>query len=110
MTSQKIKYLHSDNERAEFCNLEFDKFLNECGIQRRLSAPHCPRQNGLAERKNRSLLDKAKCLLLGAKKYQCDTIFNIYAKYFLVVLAMPSDDGQQWPKHVKAIFYIIFSN
>jgi transposase InsO family protein len=53
MTSQKIKYFHSDNERAEFCNLEFDKFLNECGIQKRLSAPHCPQQNGLAERNNR---------------------------------------------------------
>jgi hypothetical protein len=31
--------------------------------------------------------------------------FIIHVKYFFVVLALPSDDGQWWLKHVKAIFY-----
>lgn len=66
-TGKRIKYFQSDNGRVEYCNVEFDKYLKKCGIQRKLSAPRTPQQNGLAERKNRSLLDKARCLLLEAK-------------------------------------------
>jgi hypothetical protein len=33
-------------------------------------------------------------------------LFIIYVKYFSVALSVPSDDSQQWPKHVKAIVYI----
>jgi hypothetical protein len=32
-------------------------------------------------------------------------MFNI--KYFFAVLAFPSDDGQQWLKYAKAVFYIL---
>lgn len=63
---KKIKYLQSDNG-TEYCNQEFDNYLKKCGIQRRFSAPYTPQQNGLAERKNRTLLDKARCLIIQAK-------------------------------------------
>ncbi|BES95066.1 Hydra magnipapillata [Nesidiocoris tenuis] len=61
-----IKYLQTDNG-TEYCNQEFEEFLKKSGIQRRLSAPYTPQQNGLTERKNRSLQDKARCLLIEAK-------------------------------------------
>lgn len=61
-TSRKIKYLQSDNGR-EFVNNEFDNFLKREGIQRRLTAPHTPQQNGIAERSNRTIIEMAKCLL-----------------------------------------------
>jgi hypothetical protein len=35
---------------------------------------------------------------------------NTCVKYFLTVFATPSDDGQQWPKHVKANFHILLLN
>jgi hypothetical protein len=30
--------------------------------------------------------------------------------YFSTVLATPSDDGQQWPKHIKVNFHILLKN
>jgi len=66
-TGYRIKFLQSDNERAEYCNKDFEDFLKKCGIQRRLSAVYTPQQNGLSERKNRSLLDKGRCLLIESK-------------------------------------------
>ncbi|XP_076398156.1 uncharacterized protein LOC143266621 [Megachile rotundata] len=61
-TGKKIKYLMTDNGR-KYCNREFDEFLNESGIRRRLTVAHTPQQNGVAERKNRTLVDMAHCLL-----------------------------------------------
>lgn len=65
-TGKKIKYLQSDNEVSEYCNRKFDNYLKENGIQRRLSVKYTPEQNGVAERKNRTLVEKARCLLIEA--------------------------------------------
>ncbi|CAK9826054.1 Retrovirus-related Pol polyprotein from transposon TNT 1-94 [Anthophora retusa] len=62
-SGRKIKYLQSDNGR-EYVNEQFDDFLKENGIQRRLTVPRNPEQNGLAERKNRTLVEMARCLLI----------------------------------------------
>jgi len=61
--SRKIKFLQTDNGK-EYCNTEFDNFLRENGIQRRLTVTHTPEQNGVAERRNRTLLDTTRCLLI----------------------------------------------
>lgn len=58
----KIKCLQSDNG-GEFVSTRFDEALKRLGIQRRLTAAHNPEQNGVAERKNRSLIETARCLL-----------------------------------------------
>ncbi|KAL0267052.1 UNVERIFIED_CONTAM: hypothetical protein PYX00_009420 [Menopon gallinae] len=65
LTERKIKFLQSDNG-TEYVNNEFDKYLKENGIQRRLSISYSPQQNGISERKNRTLLDMARCLLIQA--------------------------------------------
>jgi len=62
-TGMKVKCLQSDNGR-EYCNAEFDKYLADQGIVRRLTILHTPEQNRVAERMNRTLLDMARCLLL----------------------------------------------
>lgn len=64
-TGKKIKILRSDNGR-EYCNKPFDDFLVECGVVRQLSAPYSPQQNGLSERMNRSIVEKARCMLFDA--------------------------------------------
>ncbi|KMQ88472.1 retrovirus-related gag-pol polyprotein [Lasius niger] len=60
---RKIKCLQSDNGK-EYINRDFDDFLKENGIQRRLTVTHTPEQNGVAERKNRTLVEMARCLLI----------------------------------------------
>lgn len=60
---RKVKCLQSDNG-GEFINHEFENFLKMRGIARRLTVPRTPEQNGVAERKNRSLIETARCLLI----------------------------------------------
>lgn len=59
----KIKAIQSDNGR-EYVNKKFDEYLSAQGIQRRLATAYTPEQNGVAERKNRTLVDSVRCLLL----------------------------------------------
>lgn len=66
VTSRKIKYLQSDNG-TEYVNKDFDSFLKRSGIQRRLTAPYTPNQNGIAERKNRTLIEKGRAMMIDAK-------------------------------------------
>nr|CAH7736890.1 unnamed protein product [Callosobruchus chinensis] len=61
--SRKIKYLQSDNGTEYTCK-EMDNLLKVHGISRRLTCPYTPEQNGISERKNRTLLDTARCLLM----------------------------------------------
>lgn len=60
---KRVKCIQSDNG-SEYVNKEYDKMLSERGIARRLTVPHNPQQNGVAERKNRTLMDMARCLLI----------------------------------------------
>jgi hypothetical protein len=62
-TGFKIKSLQSDNA-LEYMSNDFEKFLQTNGIKRRLTVPHTPQQNGVAERKNRTLVEMARCLLM----------------------------------------------
>lgn len=64
-TGRKIKYLQTDNG-TEYINREFENYLRTNGIQRRLSVAYCSAQNRIAERKNRTLLEAARCLLIQA--------------------------------------------
>ena len=61
-TSKKIKALRTDNG-LEFCNAVFDDFCSEHGILRHRTIRHTPQQNGVAERMNRTLLEKVRSLL-----------------------------------------------
>lgn len=65
-TESKIKCLQTDNG-TEYCNEKFSSFLKENGITRRLTVPYTPNQNGVAERKNRTLIEKARCMMLESK-------------------------------------------
>lgn len=43
-------------------------FMEDCGIDHQTTAPHTPEQNGVAERKNRTLVESARSMLF-AKCY-----------------------------------------
>lgn len=53
---RKIKILKSDRGR-EYFPTEFDNYCREHGLIHQKSAPYTPQQNGLVERKNRTLVD-----------------------------------------------------
>lgn len=63
---KSIKIVRSDNGK-EYCNKEFDNFLSRHGIEHQTSTPYSPQQNGLAERMNRTLVERAKCMLFDAR-------------------------------------------
>ncbi|CAL2238905.1 unnamed protein product [Prunus armeniaca] len=58
----KIKSLRSDRG-GEFLSGEFNRFCEESGIQRQLTVAYSPQQNGVAERKNRTVVEMAKSML-----------------------------------------------
>lgn len=65
-TGKKIKALQTDNEVSEYCNKEFNNYLKSYGIKRRLTVAYTPQQNPISERKNRTLIEKTRCLLIEA--------------------------------------------
>ena len=42
---------------------DFDAFLDECGIKHQCTVPYRPQKNGVAERKNRSLMEMDRCMV-----------------------------------------------
>ncbi|GKF67031.1 retrovirus-related pol polyprotein from transposon TNT 1-94, partial [Tanacetum coccineum] len=62
-TGGTVKNVRTDNG-LEFCNQEFKQLCVESGIARHLTVVGTPQQNGLAERMNRTLMDKVRCLLI----------------------------------------------
>jgi len=61
-TGRRVKRLRTDNG-LEFCNTEFDKFCEEHGISRKHTCAYTPQQNGVAERVNRTIMKKVRCML-----------------------------------------------
>ena len=58
----KIKMIRS-NLGGEFENRNFEGVCNELGITHYFSAPQTPQQNGVAERKNRTLIEMSRMML-----------------------------------------------
>ncbi|KAK0584816.1 hypothetical protein LWI29_019151 [Acer saccharum] len=58
--------MRTDNG-LEYVNDKFNDLCREWGIARHKTAPSNPQQNGVAERMNRTLMDKVRCLLINAK-------------------------------------------
>lgn len=59
---RKPKVIRSDRG-GEYTSNENKRFLRSHGIQMQLTAADCPQQNGKAERKNRTLMEMARCML-----------------------------------------------
>jgi transposase InsO family protein len=58
----RIKKIRSDNG-TEFKNSQIEGFLEYEGIKHEFSSPYTHQQNGVVERKNRTLLDMARTML-----------------------------------------------
>ena len=58
-----IRVLRNHNAR-EYFSTPFTSFMSQHGILHQSSCAHTPQQNGVAERKNRHLVETARTLLL----------------------------------------------
>jgi transposase InsO family protein len=58
----KVQKIRSDNG-TKFKNTQVEDFLEEEGIKHEFLAPYTPQQNGVAERKNRTLIEMARIML-----------------------------------------------
>ena len=58
----KIKFLRSD-KGGEFTSEEFINYCEQHGIKRQYAAPRTPQQNGVVERKNRTMKEMARTML-----------------------------------------------
>ncbi|KAH9649070.1 hypothetical protein KPL70_025842 [Citrus sinensis] len=76
-TKEKLGYIHSDlwgsaqvnslDNGLEYCNKLFEEFCEKNGIQRHKTVTYTPQQNGLAERMNKTLVEKVRCMLIYSK-------------------------------------------
>ena len=62
MTGKKIKILRTDNG-TEYESNEFKNFCREAGIKRETTTAYTLEQNGVAERKNRTIVEAARAML-----------------------------------------------
>ncbi|KAI5313816.1 hypothetical protein L3X38_042992 [Prunus dulcis] len=58
----QIKKLRSDRG-GEYTSLEFSKFCEEMGLERQLTIAYSPQQNGVAERKNHTVMEMARTMM-----------------------------------------------
>nr|GEW03412.1 putative ribonuclease H-like domain-containing protein [Tanacetum cinerariifolium] len=66
LKDQKVKIIRCDNG-GEFRNKEMDDFCSQKGIKKAFSNARTPQQNGVAERRNRTLIEAARTMLADAK-------------------------------------------
>jgi transposase InsO family protein len=62
LTKRNIKVLISDNG-GEYTSRDFNDFCIVAGIKREYTVPYNPQQNGVAERKNRSIVEATKAMI-----------------------------------------------
>ncbi|GJV59011.1 putative ribonuclease H-like domain-containing protein [Tanacetum coccineum] len=66
LIDQKVKVIRCDNG-TEFKNKEMNQFCERKGIKKEFSVARTPQQNGVAERKNRTLIEAARTMLADSK-------------------------------------------
>ena len=56
---------------GEFVSHEFNQYCNDSGIERYLTAPYTPQENGVVERRNRTMMEMARSIMkhMGVPNY-----------------------------------------
>nr|GEV37746.1 retrotransposon protein, putative, unclassified [Tanacetum cinerariifolium] len=83
-----VKVIKSDNG-TEFKNSDLNQLCGMKGIKKEFSVPRTPQQNGIAERKNKTLIEAARTMLASllpipfwAENYDKDAAFDGKEHYF----------------------------
>lgn len=65
-SGHKLKKLRSDRG-GKYTSMKLNKFCEDLSMERQLITPYAPQQNGVAEIKNMTIVEMAKCLMLEKK-------------------------------------------
>lgn len=77
-SGNKLKVLRSDNGTEYFSNA-FKRYCEHNGILQQKTAVYTPQQNGVAERINRTILEKVRCMLIDsgvAKEFWAEAVMT----------------------------------
>ncbi|GKV40993.1 hypothetical protein SLEP1_g48576 [Rubroshorea leprosula] len=79
----KNKALRSDNGKESTLK-EFDNFCEDVEIAHQLTVPYIPQQNGVSERKNRTIMEMARCILHEKKLLKNFLAKAVYTAVYLL--------------------------
>jgi len=116
----KLKMLRSDNGK-EYTSNKFNDFCEEMGIKHQLTVSYTPQQNGVSERKNRTVMEMARCLMAEKKlpkNFWAEAVYT--AVYLLNMLPTRAVQGktplEAWSgmkpsaKHLKVFGSICYTH
>lgn len=69
-SGKKLKTFRSDNG-TEYTNHRVTQYLRDKGIRHELTIGYSPQQNGVAERANRTLMEKARAMIANSELPKC---------------------------------------
>ena len=96
---KKIKILRTDNG-CEYCSNNFEDFLKGEGIIHQKTNSYTPEQNGLSERSNRTIVERARCLLFEAdleKKFWAEAANTaVYLKNRSIASGLKKTPYEYW--------------
>lgn len=69
-TGRKLKMMRTDNG-GEYINNEWHEYFRKHGIKHQTTNPHTPQQNGVAERLNRTIVERTRACLFAAGLPEC---------------------------------------
>ncbi|GJT70778.1 retrovirus-related pol polyprotein from transposon TNT 1-94 [Tanacetum coccineum] len=99
----KVKELRSDNE-TEFRNHKLKEFCDEKGISQNFSSPCTHEQNGVAERRNRKMIEAARTMLNAFK------VFNMRRQESKETFHATFNEVDELIKHISSEGYDINLN
>ncbi|GKV38975.1 hypothetical protein SLEP1_g46821 [Rubroshorea leprosula] len=79
----RIKKLRSDNGK-EYTFNNFNLFCEEAGVDHQLTVSYTPQQNGIAERKNITVMEMARCMLAEKKLPKSFWAEAVYTAVYLL--------------------------
>ncbi|GJU61826.1 ribonuclease H-like domain, reverse transcriptase, RNA-dependent DNA polymerase [Tanacetum coccineum] len=81
MSTRRLELVHGDlyglispptpAGNREFLSKEFSSYCEETGLKRHYTAPYSPQQNGIIERRNRTVMEMARSTMKGMKVPDC---------------------------------------
>lgn len=99
----EIKRLRSDNG-GEYTSIAFEDYCRESGIIHEKTVPYTPQQNGVSERKNRTIIDTFRSMLLDKRmveKYWGEAVNYavIIQNRFPTTLLKTKTPFEEWTGH-----------
>lgn len=82
-TGLKLKVFRTDNG-GEYTSDQFEDYLRNLGIIHETTVPHTPQQNGVAERFNRTIVERARCMMHDAKFTAGFWVFAVIIAVYLI--------------------------